>query len=66
MESMIAGFSMSDGLNKDEVKEALKSAIKEWMNERFSEFGKWSLGGIMAGALGLLAYLILLSNGWHK
>lgn len=48
-----------------ETKAALKEALKEWLDDRFATFGKWSLGSIAAAALGLLAYLLLSMNGWH-
>ena len=57
---------MPDQLTREEIKEALKGAIKEWLNERFAEFGKWSFLGICAAGLGLLTYFLLLVNGWHK
>lgn len=49
-----------------QTKEALKEALKEWLDEKFASFGKWTLMGISAAALGILAYFILISNGWHK
>ena len=57
---------MPDQLTKDEIKQAMKDGIKDWMNERFTEFGKWSLGGILAAALGVLGWLLIVSTGWHK
>ena len=47
-------------------KEILKEALKEWLNDRFSEFGKFSLGAFMTAILGLSVYAILVLNGWHK
>lgn len=53
-------------MSENETKDALKEALKEWMDEKFASFGKWSLGAIATAALGLLAYLILTTNGWHR
>lgn len=47
-------------------KQIIKDAINEWMDNKFSEFGKWSFYGFMAMCVGALGYLILYSNGWHK
>lgn len=52
-------------LQKDLVKEALKEALKEWLDDKFLTFGKWSLGAISAAALALLAWGLLVSNGWQ-
>jgi hypothetical protein len=47
-------------------KEALKEAIKEWLDEQFTHFGKWSMSGIAALALAALLYFILTNQGWQK
>ena len=47
-------------------KEVLKEALKEWLNDRFSEFGKFSLGAFITAILGFSVYAILILNGWHK
>lgn len=47
------------GLTKDEAKAAMKAAIKEWMDERYATFGKWSAAGIAVAALGALAYFLV-------
>lgn len=54
------------GLNPDEVKAALKDGIKEWLDDKFAMFGKWSLMTIMAMILASLTYFILIMNGWHR
>jgi hypothetical protein len=52
------------GMDKDELKEVTKQAIKEWLDEMFAAFGKWSLAAIGASALATWAYLALKANGW--
>lgn len=47
-------------------KEILKTALKEWLDEKILEFGKFSLKTIAVLALGALTYFILVFNGWHK
>ncbi len=57
---------MPTGLDKETTKEAVKEALKEWLDEKFSEFGKWSLRGLMAATVAGITYLFLISEGWHK
>lgn len=52
-------------LTPAELKTALKSAIKEWLDEKFAEFGRWSLGAFMAALLAAATVFILRMNGWH-
>ncbi|WP_295678581.1 hypothetical protein [uncultured Nevskia sp.] len=53
-------------MTKDETKAALKEALHEWLDDKFVSLGKWSLGGICAAGLGLMAYFLIVTNGWHK
>jgi hypothetical protein len=53
-------------IDKDTQKEIIKEAIKEWLDEMFTAFGKWSLGCLMAAAFGGVVYLALISQGWKK
>ena len=55
---------MSD--DQDATKQALKEALKEWLDERFAVLGKWSFGTMAAIALAALTYFVLQINGWHK
>ena len=47
-------------------KEAVKEALKEWMDQQFASFGKWTLTGLLAGAFAGMVYLWVLSHGWVK
>lgn len=49
-------------IDEDTMKRAVKEAIKEWLNEQFARFGKWSLAAIGAMALAAITY-ILVSAG---
>ena len=51
-------------MNPDDQKEAIKEALSEWLDDKFSEFGKWSLKGMVALALVGLVYLWAASHGW--
>lgn len=53
-------------MSDQETKDALKEALKEWLDEKFATFGKWSFGAIAAAGFGALAYFILWTNGWHR
>lgn len=51
----------------DELKQALKEGLREWLDEKFAELGKWTLQGLAAMALAGLVWLALVSSGWtHK
>ena len=53
--------------DKDEnTKEILKEALKEWMDEKFAQFGRWTFYGLLVGGFGGLVYLLLIAEGWHK
>lgn len=48
------------------TKEAVKEALKEWLDEQFARVGKWTVHGILAVALAALVYFILVHNGWRQ
>lgn len=50
----------------DELKIALKAALKEWLDEKLAEFGRWSIMTIGAAALVALTYFILKFSGVNK
>lgn len=50
-------------LDREEQKEIVKEAIREWLDERYSEFGKWTLHGLLAASLAALAYYLALHGG---
>lgn len=43
---------------EEKFRTVMKQAIEEWMDRKFSEFGKWSFYGIVAASLGVLGFLI--------
>ena len=49
-----------------QIKEALKEALREWLDDRFALLGKWSAGAIAAALLSAVVWLILTAEGWHK
>ena len=53
---------LMDTKEQDAIKLVLKDALKEWMDAKYAEFGKWSVHAILAAALAALAYY-LISHG---
>ena len=53
-------------LRKSEIKQIVKDAIREWLDEQATKFGRFSIRFIATAALGALAYFILINQGWHK
>lgn len=47
-------------------KQAVKEALREWLNDQFAAFGRWTFYGLTAAAFVGLVYLALLGAGWHK
>lgn len=51
-------------MTQAEMREAVREGIRDFLDEKFREFGKWSFRGLLAMILAGLIYLILLANGW--
>jgi len=51
-------------LERDEYKELIKEALKEWLDEHFSKFGKWTLRAALALIFSGLIF-IALKFGWR-
>ena len=47
------------------MKKAAKEAIREFLDEKFTVFGRWSFYSLLALGLVAMVYFILLSQGWH-
>lgn len=52
-------------LDKEVIKQAQKEAMKEWMDEKYAQIGRWSVNAFLVALVGAMAYFILLSKGWH-
>lgn len=46
------------------VKEAFKEAAKEWLNDQFAAFGKWTAIGIASGTFYIIAKLAIKLGYW--
>lgn len=53
-------------MSRDDEKEVLKEALKEWMDEKYAILGKWTAATMGVAILGAMVYLILWSDGWRK
>lgn len=53
-------------MSKEDTKAAMKEALKEWMDEKFAVFGRWSFYSLSAMALTALVYFMLRMNGWKQ
>lgn len=67
---MFPGLHMSLDLQDAEtanvVRLAIKQAINEWLDAKYSAVGKWTVRGITVAALGAFAHFLASSNGWFK
>lgn len=48
----------------DEQKAIFKEAIQDWLDDKYATFGRWSFNGVLAAAIGALAYFLALKSGW--
>lgn len=46
------------------LKEAIKEAAREWMDEQFAAFGRWTAIGIASGVFGLAVQLLVVHDIW--
>ena len=57
---------MSESQDREDMKAALKEALKEWLDARFAEFGRYSFYALAAAGLAAAVYFILKADGYHK
>ena len=53
-------------MSEDDTKRVYKEALKEWLDEKFVEFGKWSFRAFAAAVFVALVYFILYMHGWYR
>ncbi len=56
------GYNM-EPLSKEELKAATKEALHEWLEEKWSQFGKWSLKGMFAILIAGASAVYLWTHG---
>lgn len=49
---------MTDGQHREEEKQVVKDALKEWLDDKFLSFGKWSAAAVAASFLAAVVYFI--------
>lgn len=50
-------------LDREEQKAIVKEAIQEWLDMKYTEFGKWTLHGLLAAVVGILGYVVATHGG---
>jgi len=55
----------TDRRRDDQLKAALKEALKEWLDGKLAEFGRWSILGIGAMIIAVATWLALKFAGWQ-
>lgn len=50
---------------REEQKAIIKEAIHEWLDEKYAQFGKWTLHGVGAAIFAFTIYW-LTAHGWIK
>lgn len=57
---------LRDHTSVEERKEVFKSALNDWLKERFAEFGWFSFKALAVVAFTVVMYLWLYMGGWHR
>lgn len=50
-------------IDKEVQKAAIKEAIKEWMDDQFTVFGKWAFKGCLVAVFSALIFIVLKGKG---
>jgi hypothetical protein len=48
------------------TKDVVKQALKEWLDQRYMEVGRWTVSAFFLAVFAGLIYLALVAEGWHK
>lgn len=49
--------------DEEQFKDAVKEALHEWLEEKYAQFGKWTLHGLLAsGVVGLCLFIFWTSG----
>ena len=52
--------------DENEIKTALKQALKEWLDAKWAELGIWSFKLMVGMMFALIIYIIIVNNGFRK
>lgn len=50
--------------DRDLIKDSLKEGLDEWLDKKLDVVGKWTIRGLAALGLAMIAFLLLTANGW--
>ena len=53
-------------LSPEEQKQLFREALREWLDDQFSAFGKWTAAGILAAGFAGAVWLTMIGMGWHR
>lgn len=56
---------LMENMSKEEYKALVKDAIGEWLDTKYSQFGRWTIHGILAMVLGAVV-MYLATHGYIK
>ena len=56
---------LMENMSKEEYKALVKDAIGEWLDTKYSQFGRWTIHGILAMVLGAVV-MYLSTHGYIK
>lgn len=56
----------NDREQQEELKEAVKEAIHDWMDEKYAMIGRWTTNLVVMGLVAGALYLALIADGWVK
>lgn len=57
---------MPNNIDPDLQKKLIKEAIKEWLDDTYADFGRWTFRGLLVAAFAGAVYLALKGQGWNK
>lgn len=58
---------IADKLAQDiETKRLFKEALSEWLDHKYSDFGRWSLMGLLAAGFAAMIVFIFWTQGYHR
>jgi hypothetical protein len=63
------GVSVDDTSRRERIditKTALREVLKEWLDERFKEVGKWTARGLLLAGFAAFMYFVLTHSGWVR
>ena len=63
-DAMADALAAHHDATRDERKALIKEALREWLDEKYSTFGKWTAHGFGAVVIAAAAYLIAWKSGW--